>query len=49
MEIDEEDEQVLASFMSTNAGPLPTLADIIIQKIKEKEAETTSGWFILPD
>ncbi|XP_074563126.1 bystin-like [Curcuma longa] len=42
VEIDEEDEKVLASFMSTNAGPLPTLADIIIQKIKEKEAETTS-------
>lgn len=47
VEIDEEDEKLLAAFMSTKTGPQPTLADIIIQRIKEKEAEVTSGWCIL--
>ncbi|RRT76952.1 hypothetical protein B296_00007446 [Ensete ventricosum] len=47
VEIDEEDEKLLAAFMSTKSGSQPTLADIIIQRIKEKEAEITSGWFIL--
>ncbi|CAL9060707.1 unnamed protein product [Musa banksii] len=42
VEIDEEDEKLLAAFMSTKTGPQPTLADIIIQRIKEKEAEVTS-------
>lgn len=41
-EIDEEDERVLANFMSDNAGPQLTLADIIIQKIKEKNAEVAA-------
>ncbi|RWW84810.1 hypothetical protein BHE74_00006562 [Ensete ventricosum] len=42
VEIDEEDEKLLAAFMSTKSGSQPTLADIIIQRIKEKEAEITS-------
>ena len=39
-EIDEEDEAVLAAFMSNNAGNQKqrTLADIIMEKIKEKES-----------
>ncbi|KAG1342281.1 bystin [Cocos nucifera] len=41
VEIDEEDEKVLAAFMSGSAGPQPTLADLIIQKIKEKDATVT--------
>ncbi|KAJ8642808.1 hypothetical protein MRB53_004556 [Persea americana] len=42
-EIDEEDEKVLAAFMSKDAGPQRTLADLIIQRIKEKDAQVTSG------
>lgn len=41
-EVDEEDEKLLAAFMSKDAGPQHTLADIILQKIKEKDAEVTS-------
>eukprot|EP01114_Cavostelium_apophysatum_P018488 TRINITY_DN5725_c0_g1_i1.p1 TRINITY_DN5725_c0_g1~~TRINITY_DN5725_c0_g1_i1.p1 ORF type:complete len:433 (+),score=150.88 TRINITY_DN5725_c0_g1_i1:64-1362(+) len=36
-EITEEDERALAMFMSDQATPQLTLADIIMQKIKEKE------------
>nr|CAD1840815.1 unnamed protein product [Ananas comosus var. bracteatus] len=41
-EIDEEDERVLAAFMQDGAAPQLTLADLIIQKIKEKDADVTS-------
>ncbi|KAF3786908.1 Bystin [Nymphaea thermarum] len=41
-EIDEEDEKVLATFMSKDAGPQRTLADLIIQRIKEKDAQVAS-------
>ncbi|ONK80746.1 uncharacterized protein A4U43_C01F21250 [Asparagus officinalis] len=47
-EIDEEDEKLLATFMSENAGPQMTLADVIIQKIKEKDAEVASEARPLP-
>lgn len=47
-EIDEEDEEVLAAFMSENSGPQLTLADIIIQKIKEKDAEVAAEARPLP-
>ncbi|XP_068656520.1 bystin [Aristolochia californica] len=41
-EIDEEDERILSAFMSNDTGPQLTLADLIIQKIKEKDAEVSS-------
>ncbi|XP_031502655.1 bystin [Nymphaea colorata] len=47
-EIDEEDEKVLATFMSKDAGPQRTLADLIIQKIKEKDAQVASEARPLP-
>lgn len=43
LEIDEEDEKVLATFMPKETGPQLTLADIILQRIKEKDAEVVSG------
>ncbi|RWV94245.1 hypothetical protein GW17_00043234 [Ensete ventricosum] len=43
VEIDEEDDKVLAAFMSTKSGPQLTLADIIVLRIKEKEADVISG------
>ncbi|KAJ8490276.1 hypothetical protein OPV22_011997 [Ensete ventricosum] len=42
VEIDEEDDKVLAAFMSTKSGPQLTLADIIVLRIKEKEADVIS-------
>ncbi|RWW68155.1 hypothetical protein BHE74_00024329 [Ensete ventricosum] len=47
VEIDEEDDKVLAAFMSTKSGPQLTLADIIVLRIKEKEADVISGQLIL--
>ncbi|XP_058078065.1 bystin isoform X1 [Magnolia sinica] len=47
-EIDEEDEMVLAAFMSKDAGPQRTLADLIIQRIKEKDAEVASATEVQP-
>ncbi|KAF8407718.1 hypothetical protein HHK36_006853 [Tetracentron sinense] len=41
-EIDEEEERILEGFMSKNAGPQRTLADLIIEKIKEKDVEVSS-------
>ncbi|CAA6660444.1 unnamed protein product [Spirodela intermedia] len=38
-EINEEDERILAAFMPKDAGPQQTLADVIIRKIREKDAE----------
>lgn len=42
-EIDEEDERVLEAFLRKDAGPQCTLADIIIEKIKQKDANAASG------
>ncbi|KAJ3692943.1 hypothetical protein LUZ60_012038 [Juncus effusus] len=42
LEIDEDDEKVLAEFMPKETGPQPTLADFILQKIKEKDAEIST-------
>ncbi|KAH7662816.1 Flavinator of succinate dehydrogenase protein [Dioscorea alata] len=47
-EIPEEDEKVLAAFMSEKAGPMPTLADLIISRIKEKDAMVSSEERPLP-
>lgn len=42
-EIDEDDERLLEAFLSKDAGPQQTLADIIIKKIKENEASLSLG------
>ncbi|XWS73844.1 hypothetical protein CRYUN_Cryun02cG0164300 [Craigia yunnanensis] len=47
-EIDEEDEKLLEAFLSKDAGPQGTLADIIIQKIKENDANVASETRPLP-
>ncbi|KAL7240351.1 hypothetical protein ACSBR2_006075 [Camellia fascicularis] len=47
-EINEEDEALLDAFTSKNAGPQCTLADIIVQKIKEKDAQVSSEVRPLP-
>ncbi|XP_017982941.1 PREDICTED: bystin [Theobroma cacao] len=47
-DIDEEDEKLLEAFLSRNAGPERTLADLIIQKIKESDANAASETRPLP-
>lgn len=42
-EIDEDDERLLEQFLSKDAGPQRTLADLIIEKIKENDANVSSG------
>lgn len=42
-EIDEDDERLLEAFLSKDAGPQVTLADLIIKKIKENDANIASG------
>ncbi|CAM6095048.1 unnamed protein product [Calypogeia fissa] len=37
-EISEEEEKIMAMFMAVDAGPQRTLADMIMQRIQEKEA-----------
>lgn len=37
--MDEEDEKALALFMNPNPAPRRTLADIIMEKITEKQTE----------
>ncbi|XWS28520.1 hypothetical protein CRYUN_Cryun25bG0076800 [Craigia yunnanensis] len=41
-EIEEEDEKLPEAFLSKDAGPQRTLADLIIQKIKENDANVAS-------
>ena len=38
-QVDEEDEKALALFMNPNPAPRRTLADIILEKITEKQTE----------
>ncbi|TYI10110.1 hypothetical protein ES332_A09G118700v1 [Gossypium tomentosum] len=47
-EIDEEDEKLLEAFLSKDAGPQRTLADIIIQKIKENDGNVASAFKHIP-
>ncbi|XP_052187941.1 bystin isoform X2 [Diospyros lotus] len=47
-EIDEEDEQLLEAFILKDAGPQRTLADLIVEKIKEKDAQVSSEVRPLP-
>ncbi|KAK6132097.1 hypothetical protein DH2020_034163 [Rehmannia glutinosa] len=42
-EIDEEDEKLLEAFLSKDDRPQRTLADIIVEKIKEKDAQVSSA------
>jgi len=43
VEINEEDEKALAAFMSKDKAAERTLGDIILQKIREKDAEVSAG------
>jgi hypothetical protein len=43
VEINEEDEKALAAFMSKDNSAQRTLGDIILQKIREKDAEVSVG------
>lgn len=47
MEINEEDEKALAAFMSKDKAAELTLGDIILQKIREKDAEVSTGVYAL--
>ncbi|KAL6338003.1 hypothetical protein AAG906_007812 [Vitis piasezkii] len=47
-EIDEEDEKLLEAFLSKNAGPERTLADVIAERIKEKDEKFSSEARPLP-
>ncbi|KAA8518273.1 hypothetical protein F0562_015844 [Nyssa sinensis] len=47
-EIDEDDEKLLEAFMSTDLGRERTLADLIVKKIKEKDAQVSSETRPLP-
>ncbi|XP_019194310.1 PREDICTED: bystin isoform X2 [Ipomoea nil] len=40
--IDEEEERLLEAFLSTNDTPQRTLADIIVEKIKEKDGQAST-------
>ena len=42
-EIDENDEKLLEAFLSKDAGPQQTLTDLIIDKIKKRDAHVSSG------
>ncbi|KAJ1281611.1 hypothetical protein BS78_04G318800 [Paspalum vaginatum] len=43
VEINEEDEKALAAFMSKDKAAERTLGDIILQKIRDKDAEVSTG------
>ncbi|KAL8158386.1 hypothetical protein AgCh_002904 [Apium graveolens] len=47
-EIDEDDEKLLEAFLSKDARPQRTLADLIVDKIKEKDAQVSSEKQLLP-
>ncbi|KAL1547613.1 bystin-like [Salvia divinorum] len=42
-DINEEDERLLDAFLSKDDRPVRTLADIIVKKIKEKDAQVLTG------
>ncbi|XP_041022233.1 bystin [Juglans microcarpa x Juglans regia] len=47
-EINEEDERILEAFLRKDAGPQRTLADLIVEKIKQKDANAASELRPLP-
>lgn len=46
-QIDEDDEKLLEAFLSTDSRPQWTLADIIVERIKEKDAQVSAGLFLI--
>lgn len=42
-EIDEEDERIMEAFLSKEPGCQKSLADIIVERIKEKDVSVASG------
>ncbi|KAK7364911.1 hypothetical protein VNO80_13657 [Phaseolus coccineus] len=44
-EINEEEEQLMEAFLSKDPGQQKTLADLIVQRIKEKDASVASACF----
>uniref|UniRef100_A0A7N0RCA8 Bystin n=1 Tax=Kalanchoe fedtschenkoi TaxID=63787 RepID=A0A7N0RCA8_KALFE len=47
-EVDEDDEKLLDAFLSKDSGRQQTLADIIAQKIKDKDAVVSTGAPLVP-
>ncbi|GMY12818.1 Bystin like, partial [Fagus crenata] len=47
-EIDEEDERVLDAFLTKDAGPQRTLADLIVEKLKQNDPNIASEMRPLP-
>ena len=47
-EIDEEDERVLEAFLTKNSGPQRTLADLIVEKLKQNDPNMASETRPLP-
>lgn len=48
-QIDEDDEKLLEAFFSKTAGPQKTLADLIIEKIKDKDERNCLEETLLPN
>ena len=46
-QIDEDDEKLLEAFLSVDSRPQRTLADIIVERIKEKDAQVSSGLLLI--
>lgn len=46
-DVNEDDEKLFESFFAKNAPPQRTLADIIIKKIKDNDAELAQGLMII--
>ncbi|CAH9107522.1 unnamed protein product [Cuscuta europaea] len=46
--VDEEEERLLEAFLSTNERPQRTLADVVIQKLKEKDAQASMELQLMP-
>lgn len=46
-EINEDEEKLLEAFFSRDARPQRTLADIIVEKIKEKDQMPTGFYSVL--
>lgn len=47
-DIDENDEQLLEAFLSMDSRPQRTLADVIVERIKEKDAQVSSETLPMP-
>ncbi|RAL39414.1 hypothetical protein DM860_002947 [Cuscuta australis] len=47
--VDEEEERLLAAFLSTDDRPQRTLADIVIERLKEKDAQASTDLQVMPN